>query len=252
MQNLTPEQKRILEYASKVEIDKLLPFFDVLEEIRDSLKVIAEKEAPEPEERPEVQKIEIAGVEVVTLKGDRGEKGEPGESIVGPQGPRGERGEVGPMGPAGLDGRDGESIVGPMGPAGKDGSPDTPLQIVEKLESLEGDERLDKKAIKGLEDIEKDITDLKARPVGGRGSARKVTYVKRYNLSDQLNGVLKAFTLPNDTIEVIGVFGSQFPVNFNPGTDWTFSGRTLTLADHVGAPEAGQSLYCLIETLFFG
>lgn len=38
------------------------------------------------------------------------------------------------------------------GHPGKDGSPDTPLEVRDKLETLEGDERLDWTAIKGLPD----------------------------------------------------------------------------------------------------
>lgn len=51
----------------------------------------------------------------------------------------------------GAPGRDGEpGPEGPPGAPGKDGSPDTPLQVRDKLESLEGEERLDAKAIKNL------------------------------------------------------------------------------------------------------
>lgn len=43
--------------------------------------------------------------------------------------------------------------MGPMGPQGPAGSPDKPEEVRDKLETLEGDERLDKKAIKGLETV---------------------------------------------------------------------------------------------------
>src|SRR3990167_962918 len=125
----------------------------------------------------------------------------------------------------------------------------TPEVVKNKMESLEGEDRLDKSSIKGLDE---ELKRLDSKPTGSRGGARKITYVKRYNLTSQLNGVLKTFTLPADTIEVIGVWGTEFPINFNPGTDWTFSGRTLTLTSEVSAPQTGQTLYCLIETLFYG
>ncbi len=51
----------------------------------------------------------------------------------------------------GLDGLDG--LDGNDGVDGKDGSPDTPEQIKDKLESLKGDSRIDKSAIKGLEKV---------------------------------------------------------------------------------------------------
>lgn len=81
---------------------------------------------------------------------------------------------------------------------------------------------------------------------------KKITYTKRHNLTSQVDGVTKDFTLPADTLDVIGVWGTQFPVNFNPGTDWTFSGRTLTLTSEVSAPQTGQTLWCMIETMFYG
>lgn len=64
------------------------------------------------------------------------------------------------------DGIDG--VNGKDGIDGKDGSPDTALQIVSKLESLEGEDRLDVSAIKGLESIFKKTTQIaKDFAVGG-------------------------------------------------------------------------------------
>lgn len=46
--------------------------------------------------------------------------------------------------------------------------------IADKLESLKGDDRLDKKAIKGLEDLEKQVSSISSRPIisGGITQAR--------------------------------------------------------------------------------
>ena len=84
------------------------------------------------------------------FKGDPGSPGKPGKngkSIIGPRGPRGR---------AGLDGeapsvRDVADVVARIIGKPKDGSPDTPAQIVTKLQSLKGNRRLDKSAVKGLE-----------------------------------------------------------------------------------------------------
>lgn len=68
------------------------------------------------------------------------------------------KGEPGKDGADGIDGMDGQ-----------DGSPDTPEQIKEKLESLKGDARLDKSAIKGLElvmtkpDLDRAVSILDSR-----------------------------------------------------------------------------------------
>jgi hypothetical protein len=121
-------------------------------------------------------------------------------------------------------------------------------EILNKINSTS--QTIDKNVIIGLIDELNSIREsISLIP---RGGARKIPIIKRIDLSTQLDGVTKTFNLPKDTVEVLGVFGTQFPVNFNPGVDWTFSGTTLTLPDHIGAPEAGQALYCLIETLFYG
>ena len=73
-------------------------------------------------------------------------------------------GENGKDGIDGLNGKDGEN--------GKDGSPDTGEEIADKLESLEGEARLDAKAIKNLEDYLKSSEVVKV--ISGGGSNLKV------------------------------------------------------------------------------
>src|SRR5574343_1229659 len=68
------------------------------------------------------------------------------QAIVGPTGPQGIQGLQGPKGEQGLQGEQGPQ--GLQGPAGLDGSPDTPAQIIQKLETLTGDDRLNFSAIK--------------------------------------------------------------------------------------------------------
>ena len=128
----------------------------------------------------------------------------------------------------------------------------TAQAIRDKLESLEGDERTDKSAIKGLEEeIAKLRSEISSIPRGRGGGGRGKSFVlKRVNLTSQLDGSTRAFTMPQDTVDIIGVFGTQFPQQFNT-TDWTFSGRTLTLSDGVSPPAAGQTLFALVETLFY-
>lgn len=268
MQNLNEKQKETLEnlqsFLEKSEINPNLPLVEELRAIRKSLEAIAQKEAPEPPKRPEVQKIKIEGLEVVTLKGDSLKYEDLTE--VQKEELRGEEGKDYILTPA--DKKEiAKSITVPIvekiiekteviheqpivtNEVKEVAVAESGEQIVDKINEAEG--LIKKERVEGMEEMNKDISNLKARPIG-KGGGRKVTYIKRYNLSSQLDGVTKAFLLPPDTIEVVGVFGSQFPINFNPGTDWTFAGRTLTLGSNVGAPESGQALYCLIETLFFG
>jgi hypothetical protein len=105
-----------------------------------------------------------------------------------------------------------ENLIKPLIPKpipGKDGSPDTPFQVRDKLESLEGQERLQITAVNGLEDyfetiedIEKDIKKLKknkggvlAVSTGGGSSGLDTTagdlrYLKLDASNDPLTGTL--------------------------------------------------------------
>lgn len=146
--------------------------------------------------RPEVQKMELLGAELVTIKGqkgdkgDKGDKGEKGDSITGPQGPKGNDSTVpGPKGPIGLTGKDGKNgrdginglngKDGKNGKDGNDGSPDSPADIVSKLQTV-------KKAWLNIDAIDGDFnkkikqiihtggdTGVTEAPIDGNQYARK-------------------------------------------------------------------------------
>lgn len=135
-------------------------------------------------------------------------------------------------GPPGKD----SFVPGPPGEPGKNGSPDKPIQVRDKLETLDGDERLDKKAIKGLEYIiDQPILDraigildqrtsflinkvsaLEARP-SGTGGDLSGTYLKLDQTTPQTTvgafrfpslGINKAAT-SNIGIDLLNVAGGQ-------------------------------------------
>lgn len=56
-------------------------------------------------------------------------------------------------------------IAGKDGADGKDGSPDTPVQIRDKLESLDGDEKLDISAIKGVDFVNTEVFNAFAQNI---------------------------------------------------------------------------------------
>jgi len=86
----------------------------------------------------------------------------------------------------------------------------------------------------------------------GKGMGRaKVPIIKRINLTSQVDGITTTYTLPQDTVDVLGVWSSQFPISFD-SADFTLSGNTLTLTSQVGVIQSGQTLFVLIETLFYG
>lgn len=182
------------------------------------------------------------------IPGPQGLKGDKGDSIIGRQGPRGERGE---MGKQGNPGKDGESIIGPAGKDGLNGS-DTPQEIRNKLQTLKGDERLDVKYIKGIEEEIKSLRTLLTNIPRGKAMGRvKVPMIKRFRLTDQVNGTARTFTLPPDTVDIVALIGSQFPFTADDN-DWELVGGTLRLAGNMPTPESGQTLIAIIETLFYG
>lgn len=105
------------------------------------------------------------------------------------------------------DGTDGKN-----GKDGKDGSPDTAAQIANKLESLKGDERLSKEAVRGIEDIEKRVKDVESRPTGRGGGSKGVTLY--------VNGVKKLLTA-----QTINITGPGVTYNYANGrNDITITG----------------------------
>lgn len=124
---------------------------------------------------PESMKMEMPGIEMVTMKGDRGDAGNDGRTPTENE----LRDIILQLIPETKDGKDGYSpiknkdyfdgktptkselleLIEPLiplvenGQDGKDGSPDTPVQLRDKLELLKDDERLDFSAIKGTEKL---------------------------------------------------------------------------------------------------
>lgn len=143
-----------------------------------------------------------------------------------------------------------EKVVGVKN--GKDGK-DFPPEFI----ALTNKELNDLKSIndKSYKELKEELNNIlqeakKTRPNQNLGM-KKITYQRYHNLTSQLNGSTKAFTLPRKTLDVIAIFGTQFPLNFDRDKDWTFVGNTLTLTSEVLAPESGQTLWALIETPFY-
>lgn len=128
---------------------------------------------------------------------------------------------------------------------------DSPEQIVEKLESLipesneEEDKRLDARAIKGLKKLIKKVVSGMGGNSGGGGSERRG--VQYYDLSSQLDGVTKTFSLPA-FLKVLDVKLSSVPV-MRQTTDYTQDGTLMkiTFTSEINAAtdlSSGQS--CIV------
>lgn len=126
-------------------------------------------------------------------------------------------------------------------------------QINQKMLELDG-HKTDIKSV--AEELKKEMAKIKEAlsniPRGRAMGRARVPVTRAINLTSQVDGATSAFTLDPDVVAVHGVFGTQFPINFNSGTDWTFAGRTLTLdTSQVGIPQSGQTLWALCDVLFY-
>lgn len=116
-------------------------------------------------------------------------------------------------------------------------------EIRNGLELLQGDERLDVSAIRGIEETLKEIKEevkqvRQSKRVFAGPNANAVNYA---DLTDECDGSNKTFTVPTHR-KVIALMGTQFPVIYRPIIDFTTVNQTLTLTDAVSAPESGQTL----------
>lgn len=136
------------------------------------------------------------------------------------------------------------------GKPGLQGSPDTPEAVRDKLSSLEGEERLDKSAIKGLKE-ELETLSLKI-PRGYTGGGTRSASVQYHDLSASLNGVTKTFTIPKHK-KIVGVWCSSTPGVMRPTVDFTMSGNNMTFTSEIDAASTlatGQTVIVLYGQLF--
>ncbi|HEC66225.1 MAG TPA: collagen-like protein [bacterium] len=151
-QNLAKLQKALEDEILFLQLKKQIPpvvfaqilaIFNKIVELRNETKKLNE-------EFEELLKTKIGKQGLEGKQGEQGEVGEIGEQgEVGEKGEQGEKGEMGSQGGQGLQGEIGErGEQGKQGLIGKEGSPDTGKQIVNKLEKLGGEDRLDFNALK--------------------------------------------------------------------------------------------------------
>lgn len=256
-------QKKKFIKLSEFQEDKDLAMFEEMQEMNDNLEVIASKEMPKME-MPDTHKVEILGAEKIIIKGEPGDTptDEHLIELIRPLIPKVADGKtptekellalIRPLIPKVKDGETPSderllSLLRPLIPEvqdgytpikgkdyfdGKDGSPDTPEQIREKLASLEGEDRLDKSAIKGLEELQKEVTSLSKRPMGGGITGRDL--FKDYDLSGQLDGVTKTFNIPA-VWNIISVSLSSFPHALRKTVDFTYTQTTITFTSQIDA-----------------
>ncbi len=113
--------------------------------------------------------------------------------------------------------------------------------IRDGLELLEGEDRLDKTAIKGLEDYE-EVAELAKKTkmyMGfGGGGAAQVSDFERIDLSSQCNSVLQTFSLGRVVNKVLIVLLN--------GSEPSFTSTTTTITLSTATPDSGEKLIALV------
>lgn len=167
-----------------------------------SASLIANKLLKEIKETKTVVSLEgINAIAIKGNKGDKGEKGDKGDSITGPQG---KQGTPGVDGRDGVDGKDGaDSIVpGPQGiqgnpgkdgtdgKDGSDGAPDTPEEVVGKINKSPKKVLIDFKKVRGLEEAFSQINKYGSNPGGSTGGANRLNIQNQgTNVSDYITAI---------------------------------------------------------------
>jgi len=116
---------------------------------------------------------------------------------------------------------------GQPGPKGNPGSPDTAGQIRDKLETLKNEDRVDVSAIRGLDELVKELKTSfgKVRMgVFGRGGGFAGPF-RTLTVTGAVNGTNDAFTIDKDYAFIMLYWNGQFQ---QPTTHYTRAGRTCT------------------------
>ena len=111
-------------------------------------------------------------------------------------------------------------------------------EIVSKINELSTDEDeylIDKSHIKGIKEIEKDITELKKRGAGINAGIVGRDVFKDIDLSSQLDGVTKTFNIMA-VWNIINVSLSSYPYGaLRKGIDYTWTPTSITFTNEIDA-----------------
>ncbi len=245
MTELTPEKKKRLQRLAKVVKTGNLGIFEYLNELEDQFQATVEEIK---KTYPDVNTV------LQSIKGKDGTNGK--DSQV--PGPKGEDSKVpGPQGQEGRPGKDGKDSQVP-GPKGDKGDPGqngqdgkngvdgnikevSPQEVRDLLELLQGDERLDVSAIKGLDERLKKIPQALPTPAGG---VMGRDLVRDIDLSDQLDGIKSTFNIAA-VWTIISVDLSSYPYgSLRKNVDYTWTPTAITFTatiDPATQLAAGQS-----------
>ena len=120
-----------------------------------------------------------------------------------------------------------------------------------KMKEMDGHKSLKDETVEELKKEMEKIKGILANIPRGKAMGRAKSQVtRRVDLTSQVDGNTRSFTLPPDTIAVLGIQGSQFPFTM-ADVDISLTGNVMTLGDQVATPQAGQTLVALLDVLFY-
>lgn len=238
MPKLTAKEERTLELAFKGGRDSELFLLGLIEKAEERMEELMTKiEEAKQELKESIPNLDNVLESIRGKAGPQGDKGIKGDKpstaelreiieplipdpIPGKQGPRGDKGDtiIGPSGPPGPPGKDGRDVdetkvIGTVVADVEQRIPQLGERIRDGLELLQDDDRLDAKAVKGLEELTKRVEEIAKRPTGRMGM-KKITTVDSIRLTGEVDGNTRSFTLPADIDKVIGVFFHPISNNF--------------------------------------
>jgi len=92
----------------------------------------------------------------------------------------------------------------------------------------------DKLAIEAIEDLRKELDELRKMKTGGGNGLAFREFVTKFDLSPYLDGVTKTFNIPG-TYAILSVASSSFPSVLRPTIDYTHTQSTITFTDEITA-----------------
>lgn len=166
-----------------------------------------------PIDFPSEIKLSLPGVTMVKGdKGDRGDKGEQGDK--GDIGPKGDKGDIGEQGNVGEKGDKGD--------VGEQGSPDTPDEIIEKINNSKL--KIDPKQVKGLIEILRFVDEYGRNPItsyssGGGANGKPLEEIATTSTVDGTNTI---FAFPKKPTYLVsdGVW-------YKENNGWTWDGTNI-------------------------
>ena len=247
---MAADKEKVIQLAKKKGDNADLFLLDIISEMSAELSRLSEEIK---KDTPEDAKIDKVATRLATRLAIL-EKGEKGDSVQGEKGGDGKDGKDGKNGKDGKDavakdGNDGtdgaDGQKGEKGENGTDGAPDMAEDVRNKLELLDGEDRLDKKFIKGFGELEKEIEELKKRPIGRGGGTSAIGVAQTFKYiahteapTGDIDGANTTYTVKVDIWWIAGFTLNGENIAELP--NYTFANKVITFSTALPAAYSGK------------